>query len=125
MPNNIYQNQLNNTNYLNQFMNLQIDENNNILMYNNKVKQKKRGRPFTEREGDWICSSCKNLNFAFRVICNRCHLSKNESQTFNNDKENENVIKENNDNYNNEHENNVNNNLSNLNEENFDKTLKE
>ena len=35
-------------------MNLQIDENNNILMYNNKVKQKKRGRPFTEREGDWI-----------------------------------------------------------------------
>ena len=125
MPNNIYQNQLNNTNYLNQLMNLPIDENNNILIYNNKVKQKKRGRPFTEREGDWICSSCKNLNFAFRVICNRCHLSKNESQTFNNDKENENVIKENNDNYNNEHENNVNNNLSNLNEENFDKTLKE
>ena len=125
MPNNIYQNQLNNTNYLNQFMNLPIDENNNILIYNNKVKQKKRGRPFTEREGDWICSSRKNLNFAFRVICNRCHLSKNESQTFNNDKENENVIKENNDNYNNEHENNVNNNLSNLNEENFDKTLKE
>ena len=80
MPNNIYQNQLNNTNYLNQFMNLPIDENNNILIYNNKVKQKKRGRPFTEREGDWICSSCKNLNFAFRVECNRCHLSKAESQ---------------------------------------------
>ena len=67
----------------------------------------------------------KNLNFAFRVICNRCHLSKNESQTFNNNKENENKIKENNDNYNNEDENNVNDNISNSKEENFDKTLKE
>ena len=41
---------------------------------------KKRMRPFTERTGDWFCSGCKNLNFAFRVICNRCHLSKAESE---------------------------------------------
>lgn len=24
------------------------------------------------REGDWICSYCHNLNFAFRKKCNRC-----------------------------------------------------
>ena len=41
----------------------------------NKMYKKKQ-KPFTEREGDWICNSCKNLNFAFRVECNRCKLPK-------------------------------------------------
>lgn len=40
---------------------------------------KKKKKPFIERLGDWICPSCKNLNFAFRTNCNRCHLSKEES----------------------------------------------
>ncbi|KAL9272963.1 hypothetical protein AKJ16_DCAP20269 [Drosera capensis] len=26
----------------------------------------------TRREGDWECLSCKNNNYAFRTICNRC-----------------------------------------------------
>ena len=102
-------------------MNIPFDENNNILMFTNKLKTKKKGKPFTERAGDWICSSCKNLNFAFRVICNRCHLSKNESQKFYKDKEND---KENNYKYNSENENNVNKSMSTLNEENVDKSLK-
>lgn len=38
--------------------------------------QRKKIRPFTERSGDWICKNCRNLNFAFRNECNRCHLSK-------------------------------------------------
>ena len=33
-----------------------------------------------ERNGDWICSSCKNLNFAFRIICNRCNLLKDNPE---------------------------------------------
>ena len=33
-------------------------------------------KPYTERNGDWICLECKNLNFAFRDECNRCHTPK-------------------------------------------------
>ena len=41
----------------------------------NKVYKRKQN-PFTEREGDWICNNCKNLNFSFRIECNRCKLPK-------------------------------------------------
>lgn len=41
-----------------------------------KYHQKKKTRPFTERQGDWICKLCKNLNFAFRNECNRCKVPK-------------------------------------------------
>ena len=40
--------------------------------------QKKKTKPFTEREGDWICKMCKNLNFAFRNACNRCKMPKKD-----------------------------------------------
>jgi hypothetical protein len=40
----------------------------------------KRKKPFQERVGDWVCIKCKNLNFSFRVICNRCQLPKVESE---------------------------------------------
>lgn len=29
-----------------------------------------------ERKGDWACPKCKNLNFSFRLACNRCKLPK-------------------------------------------------
>ena len=52
---------------------------------------KKKQKPFTEREGDWICNSCKNLNFAFRVECNRCKLPKGaDSKTHCNEEKNNN-----------------------------------
>ncbi|CAD8199072.1 unnamed protein product [Paramecium octaurelia] len=39
-----------------------------------------------QRQGDWICSNCSNMNFAFRDSCNRCHTIKimknNESKGF-------------------------------------------
>ena len=47
-------------------------------IYNNKY-QKKKQKPFEERNGDWICKKCKNLNFAFRQECNRCKLNKREA----------------------------------------------
>jgi len=28
------------------------------------------------KKGDWICSFCKNLNYSFRKICNRCQVPK-------------------------------------------------
>eukprot|EP00357_Protocruzia_adherens_P031860 CAMPEP_0115036296 /NCGR_PEP_ID=MMETSP0216-20121206/42032_1 /TAXON_ID=223996 /ORGANISM="Protocruzia adherens, Strain Boccale" /LENGTH=589 /DNA_ID=CAMNT_0002416085 /DNA_START=156 /DNA_END=1926 /DNA_ORIENTATION=- len=30
----------------------------------------------TERAGDWNCSNCKNLNFSFRTVCNRCQRTR-------------------------------------------------
>jgi hypothetical protein len=43
-------------------------------------------KPFQERAGDWTCAKCRNLNFSFRVVCNRCQLSKNESSKINEEK---------------------------------------
>lgn len=33
----------------------------------------------SERLGDWIWFSCSNLNFSFRRICNRCKISRDQS----------------------------------------------
>ena len=38
-------------------------------------------KTFTERSGDWICNSCRNLNFAFRTLCNRCQKPKPNVET--------------------------------------------
>ena len=62
----------------------------NPIFFNNMPKYcynklyKRKQKPFTEREGDWICNSCKNLNFAFRVECNRCKLPKGTDSKTNN-----------------------------------------
>ncbi len=43
------------------------------------IKKGKNGKflkGFKERDGDWTCYYCKNLNFTFRNICNRCHITK-------------------------------------------------
>ena len=32
-----------------------------------------------ERLGDWICFTCSNLNFSFRKMCNRCKISRDQS----------------------------------------------
>ena len=43
------------------------------IVFNRKYKEKKINE---RRKGDWDCSRCNNLNFAFRIICNRCGASK-------------------------------------------------
>ena len=48
---------------------------------NKKRNEKKKNKNnFVKREGDWTCFMCKNLNFAFRKICNKCKLPKEESE---------------------------------------------
>ena len=37
-------------------------------------------KPFEIRAGDWTCSDCGNLNFSFRVKCNRCGILKETSE---------------------------------------------
>ena len=53
--------------------------------YNKEEKRKVRGKKkykkqFNEREGDWFCSQCKNINFSFRTHCNICKMSKAKSE---------------------------------------------
>ena len=60
-----------------------FENNFNYNSYSPKNKngdEKKKKKPFIEREGDWIRVKCKNLNFAFRNNCNRCGLTKSENQ---------------------------------------------
>lgn len=69
-----------------------INQMNKISKNNYNKFQIKKMRPFTERTGDWICKNCRNLNFAFRIECNRCKLPKKEVI------DNSIIIKENNNN---------------------------
>ena len=90
----IYYNNYNNNNY---YIPYQLFKNNSLNgindndkklnkniqnhnLNNNDNLKNKKGKPFVGRNGDWICANCRNLNFAFRTMCNRCHLSKNESE---------------------------------------------
>jgi hypothetical protein len=72
-PNNVYREQNLQTN------NFYVKPISNLLVNNNNDTTKKK-RQFAERQGDWVCMKCKNLNFSFRVICNRCQLPKSESE---------------------------------------------
>ena len=62
----------------------QINNNININIHQPRSKKKKdktKGKKnFEEREGDWVCYYCKNLNFSFRDNCNRCYACKNDSE---------------------------------------------
>ena len=60
------------------------NNNNPDLLIKNELditlnKKKKEIKVLKEREGDWICYFCKNLNFSFRDFCNRCQKTKEES----------------------------------------------
>ena len=50
----------------------------NINNTSNQNKEKPK-KPFEIRAGDWTCYDCNNLNFAFRIKCNRCGLPKEVS----------------------------------------------
>ena len=46
--------------------------NNTSSVPNKKINKNKIKKNFVEREGDWTCFYCGNLNFSFRKNCNRC-----------------------------------------------------
>ena len=84
-----------------------------IIMMTMTNMEEKTKLPLEIRVGDWICLYCNNLNFSFRIKCNRCgllrksssHLLKkkyynNKYQNFgNNNLNNENYSKHFNNNY--------------------------
>lgn len=43
-------------------------------------QKKFKHKNFKGRDGDWECLKCKNLNFAFRKVCNKCGVEKNYSE---------------------------------------------
>jgi len=55
-------------------------------MENFKYKKKKQ-KAFSERNGDWFCKKCNNLNFAFRKECNMCKYPKGEEEVPKKEKE--------------------------------------
>ena len=57
----------------NEFKKTESNKNNkNVYINENNVKKNK----FCLRPNDWLCSKCYNLNFGFRIYCNRCSASK-------------------------------------------------
>lgn len=69
-----------------------INKNNTAFSHNSKTdnligsvisNDKVNKKQLVERLGDWDCFRCKNLNFSFRNVCNRCHLDKIESDNLN------------------------------------------
>ena len=69
-------------NYFNTLCFSYNEEPNNIsgnihkLNKKNYVNAKNKKKPFDRRKGDWYCPKCNNLNFAFRINCNRCKMPK-------------------------------------------------
>jgi hypothetical protein len=87
--NNINNNYNNNNNIINN-MNLNINNNNNNININNNnlnnnnyinnEHKKTKKTKLKERDGDWTCFFCKNLNFSFRKKCNRCSIEIEKSE---------------------------------------------
>lgn len=61
-------------------LNPQIKKPNNFVQFEICFKTKKK--KYVERKGDWKCSKCKNINFAFREKCNKCKMAKEESDNY-------------------------------------------
>ena len=53
------------------------------LQQSTKKDDDEKKKKLKERKGDWICAKCGNLNFSFRIICNRCQLPKKDSDILN------------------------------------------
>ena len=50
-----------------------------IIMLSMTNFEEKTKLPLEIRTGDWICLYCNNLNFSFRIKCNRCGLLRKSS----------------------------------------------
>ena len=45
---------------------------------NKKHEEKRSKKKAKERNSDWLCLNCKNLNYGFRKNCNRCLIERKE-----------------------------------------------
>lgn len=66
---------------------------------NLKLKMKKQQTDENQSDNqnkDWVCSFCKNFNYSFRSVCNRCKIPKNPQIVENYNPSNSNYIKNNN-----------------------------
>jgi hypothetical protein len=68
---------------------------NNKKNSQNSKKEGKMKKPFEVRIGDWTCSKCNNLNFSFRNKCNRCGIPKEESEKYQGELMNQEMINQN------------------------------
>ena len=74
----LFNKNINNNSYINPMLN---NNNNYIFLYkniNNNVNNNV-SHFYRDQQKDWICSFCNNLNFSFRTKCNRCKISKEDS----------------------------------------------
>ena len=79
---NLFDSNINKSHFLldnNNFNNNNNNINNNFNIKSNLKDQKTNfnNKNNEEKNGEWICSKCQNLNFYFRKFCNRCNNSKN------------------------------------------------
>lgn len=66
---------------------------------NLKLKMKKQQTDENQSDNqnkDWVCSFCKNFNYSFRSVCNRCKIPENPQIVENYNPTNSNYIKNNN-----------------------------
>ena len=43
------------------------------MSYPYEEKQKKSYKGLKEDKGNWTCSKCQNVNWSWRIECNKCH----------------------------------------------------
>ena len=67
-------NNINNNNSYNNNNEFKKHQNKNNKYLDKNESNKKN--TFCRRPNDWVCSKCYNLNFAFRIFCNRCSAPK-------------------------------------------------
>jgi len=70
-----FKNMINN---INSKMNVSNYSNINHRKKHKKIEKEKNGKnnAYSRRKGDWVCRFCSNINFSFRISCNRCLAQK-------------------------------------------------
>lgn len=64
---------------MNQICDINTAQNSKNIGRNGNIKKNKNNKNIKKNKpkpGDWFCTKCNNMNFAFRTICNRCHMQK-------------------------------------------------
>ena len=49
----------------------------NLVDLKSNISNKQFNAKTYIKKNDWICINCGNLNYSFRMFCNRCRIPKN------------------------------------------------